>query len=475
MHPYKLAILATLGACAFASCGDDGSVTTQETTGGSTGATTGDSSTPTTTSPTTVDPTTGVDNTGPEPTTGTTESPVTTTDTTGTPDTTTDGTSTTAPDTTTGDDTTAGVDTTTDGSSSTGVAEPSCEDGVLNQDESDVDCGGDVCTPCAADQLCNDSTDCVSEACVAGVCVMPACKTDVDCVMLEDQCNTGVCNQDSFTCEAMPAMDGLLCDDDDLCTATSTCVAGACEPGPQIDCAAQNGACTVGQCDPQDGLCKAVVDPDKEGVACNDNNACTAGEKCQAGVCGDPNDKGYVFHENFSDPNPGWVLDTNWEIGAAVASPAGTGNTGTDPALDHTPTNDNKLAGQLIGALITNATTPTGMYRCLTTPKVDTSNMPTSWITFWRHLHSDYANTWAIQRIEVWDGAKWVLLEQGYNSNNFTVINDAAWTEVKFDITAYKNAALQVRICHNRVSSNAYNYGGWSVDDVTIAPIACTP
>jgi hypothetical protein len=45
----------------------------------------------------------------------------------------------------------------------------SCADGVRNQGESDVDCGG-PCTPCATRKTCNTWQDCQSGMCQGGVC-----------------------------------------------------------------------------------------------------------------------------------------------------------------------------------------------------------------------------------------------------------------------------------------------------------------
>jgi Divergent InlB B-repeat domain len=47
---------------------------------------------------------------------------------------------------------------------------PSCADGVKNQDETDVDCGG-RCQPCNKDnQPCQSTSDCVVGQCIAGMC-----------------------------------------------------------------------------------------------------------------------------------------------------------------------------------------------------------------------------------------------------------------------------------------------------------------
>ncbi|MCB9729663.1 MAG: hypothetical protein H6744_05160 [Deltaproteobacteria bacterium] len=79
------------------------------------------------------------------------------------------------------------------------------------------------------------------------------------------------------------------------------------------DCA--GGPCSVGSCDLTDGLCTVVALPD--GSACDDHNACSLDDACQAGVCtgtqgavcddGNPctddvcaPDKGCVFKNNFA-------------------------------------------------------------------------------------------------------------------------------------------------------------------------------
>jgi len=40
-----------------------------------------------------------------------------------------------------------------------------CSDGVTNQDETDIDCGGDVCDPCADGGACTVGADCASGSC----------------------------------------------------------------------------------------------------------------------------------------------------------------------------------------------------------------------------------------------------------------------------------------------------------------------
>ena len=47
---------------------------------------------------------------------------------------------------------------------------PSCIDGARNQDETDVDCGGETCPKCVDSSVCSDASDCVSGVCSSNVC-----------------------------------------------------------------------------------------------------------------------------------------------------------------------------------------------------------------------------------------------------------------------------------------------------------------
>jgi len=60
---------------------------------------------------------------------------------------------------------------------------PQCDDQLRNQDETDIDCGGENCAPCQLGQHCLIDRDCFSSNCFKEVC-RPAgfqCITDEDC------------------------------------------------------------------------------------------------------------------------------------------------------------------------------------------------------------------------------------------------------------------------------------------------------
>jgi hypothetical protein len=54
--------------------------------------------------------------------------------------------------------------------SGTCVSAGSCTDGIKDGLETDVDCGGPVCAPCASGKHCLVGTDCISGTCNMGVC-----------------------------------------------------------------------------------------------------------------------------------------------------------------------------------------------------------------------------------------------------------------------------------------------------------------
>ncbi len=113
-----------------------------------------------------------------------------------------------------------------------------CRDKVTDDGETDVDCGGSVCLPCASNKMCNASTDCFSQVCMGGTCLAPTCsdgiqnqdETDIDCggsacppcrntkkCLLPTDCQSGVCEPTSpdagpltpDRCQAPTCTDGV--------------------------------------------------------------------------------------------------------------------------------------------------------------------------------------------------------------------------------------------------------------------------
>ena len=69
-----------------------------------------------------------------------------------------------------------------------------------------------------------------------------------------------------------------------------------------------------------------------------------------------------------------------------------------------------------------------------------------------------------VSTVEVWKGLVWTSV---FTSGASTGIQDAAWTLQQFDISAYKNANMQVRWGFTG-STSALTVSQWNLDDVSI-------
>jgi len=104
----------------------------------------------------------------------------------------------------------------------------------------------DSCKGVADGALCNDQNACTrSDQCVAGACVGvvapngTACTDGNQCTS-SDACSNGVC-------KGTPAPDGTLCTKGEPCTDPDHCSAGICVDGPLISCD-DGQSCTVDVC-----------------------------------------------------------------------------------------------------------------------------------------------------------------------------------------------------------------------------------
>jgi len=107
-----------------------------------------------------------------------------------------------------------------------------CEDGIQNQDETDIDCGGSICDPCEDGKYCIEGSDCISKYCYLEICIS-ACtecsscydklqnqgERDIDCggpcepcedgkhCLVDFDCISNYCYND--TCRAPSCFDGI--------------------------------------------------------------------------------------------------------------------------------------------------------------------------------------------------------------------------------------------------------------------------
>lgn len=147
-------------------------------------------------------------------------------------------------------------------SGATGCA--ACFDGIQNNTETDVDCGGGLCARrCGAGQGCMVANDCLDGVCAAGMCRAASCtdavangtETDVDC--------GGSCPQ---------------CGDGQQCLGAQDCESGVCSFSicqvPTCSDGVRNGSETDVDCG---GSCPA----------CAIGEGCSVADDCLSGVCVD--------------------------------------------------------------------------------------------------------------------------------------------------------------------------------------------
>lgn len=171
-----------------------------------------------------------------------------------------------------------------------------CVEGVCLSDEMN-DCGldGSQCTAIACDEetkscdevpanegsTCDDGLFCtVNDVCEKGECTATEAN---DCGMEGDQCTTIACDESSRSCDAVPANEGQTCDDGLFCTVGDSCVAGVCTPSAPNDCGLDGSQCTEVVCDEGSRSCDLA--PINEGGNCDDGQFCTVGDTCVAGEC----------------------------------------------------------------------------------------------------------------------------------------------------------------------------------------------
>jgi hypothetical protein len=160
----------------------------------------------------------------------------------------------------------------------------SCSDGVLNQNEVRIDCGG-VCAPCecTSDASCGDGDVCdgvetcnTFGQCVGGtpltcndgsLCTTDACHPVNGCTFTPITCDDGsACTTDSCNAGTGCVFTPISCDDASLCTTDSCHPVNGCSFTP-ISCD-DDSACTTDSCNAGTGC---VFEP----VVCNDGEACT--------------------------------------------------------------------------------------------------------------------------------------------------------------------------------------------------------
>jgi slime mold repeat-containing protein len=179
-----------------------------------------------------------------------------------------------------------------------------CQSGSCTAGATDKDTDGDTYLDinCPGGNDCDDSRGFINPGEIEGPYGDPVCGDtwDNDCDTFPDMADSGcmqcqghgdcedfnVCTTDlcvAGECQNNAVADGTGCDDSDACTQTDTCQAGVCTGANPVVCTPLDQCHVAGVCNPGTGIC---TDPAKaDGSACDDGDLCTQTDTCQAGAC----------------------------------------------------------------------------------------------------------------------------------------------------------------------------------------------
>lgn len=139
-------------------------------------------------------------------------------------------------------------------------------------------------SPLGSGSPCSDGSDrtfgdyCWNGECIAG--------EPVACAEFDDQCNIGEWSFELEECVIVQFQNGTACEDGYFCTVGDFCALGECVSGEARDCSAFTDQCNVGSCNELAQTCEAL--PVQDGTPCEGNERpglCTIGDTCQEGTC----------------------------------------------------------------------------------------------------------------------------------------------------------------------------------------------
>ncbi|MEM9458200.1 MAG: hypothetical protein AAGF11_28755 [Myxococcota bacterium] len=142
---------------------------------------------------------------------------------------------------------------------------PTCDDGTPNGNETDVDCGGPECPGCDVPGQCEMDSDCLSGSCEEGQCVPPTC--------VDGELNGNETDVDCGGPECQPCQDGETCLED------GDCLSQTCDPG--------TGTCTPAACDDtvQNGEETDVDCGGPNCPGCDNGQTCEEDADCMSNLC----------------------------------------------------------------------------------------------------------------------------------------------------------------------------------------------
>ena len=284
------------------------------------------------------------------------------------------------------------------------VSEPTCDDGLRNQGEDLIDCGG-PCPACAClvDDACGDGVFCNGAE---------MCNAYGECQAGSDPCPGQFCDEDNDVC--FECNNDSDCDDGLFCNGVESCDGGTCQAGS----------------DPCPGLsCDEV------------NDECVAGPAVQ-----------YAWN---MDSDPGWSTGGLWAWGQPTGSGGQYG--GPDPTSGYTGSN---VYGYNLSGDYENDLSETH----LTSTAIDCTGLSGVTLKFQRWLNVEHpAYDHAYIRVSN-DGTNWTTIWE----NTAEVTDSSwTPQEFDISSVANGEATVYVRWTMGTTDSS-WQYSGWNIDDVEI-------
>ncbi len=183
---------------------------------------------------------------------------------------------------------------------------PTCSDGVQNGNETGVDCGGGTCLPCGYNMGCMVPADCIGGICTGGKCAASCTDGVTDGMETDVDCGGPVCPACAVgkTC-SMPSDCVAVTNGTDACSSnkcTLTCGTGWGDCDNMGDCNT-NLNTTPAHC----GACGTACSAYCVAAACNDPIAVSAGDAFTCAILAD----GTVWC---------WGYDGDGELGDGLAT-----------------------------------------------------------------------------------------------------------------------------------------------------------
>ncbi len=378
-----------------------------------------------------------------------------------------------------------------------------CTGGTQNQ------CG-EKSSPCVAVVCYEDSKSCdvspVNDG--AGCTPTDLCQVDGACVIGEcigvpkdcsfsplNECNSVACDSATGKCTGTPDLqkDDTPCFlTGELCNLNRTCKAGQCGGGTPKDCSALDVGCHLGSCDANNGACVPIPAPPgtlcteglhecdvgacdvkgtcvasqaPNGMACNDHDACSKTDVCQAGVCSGIALAGcsHYLQEGFESCPNGWTFGGDWQCGTP---------TNVGPLEAHTGTG--VIATQIAAVYHVNQAYATTV---ADSPPIDLTAAVNPMLSFWAWDKTEGGtfDGWNL-KVSTNGGSTFTQVTTVTPPYDLTIATQAAWGGdhsaeswqlFSADLTAYAGKSIILRFAFR--SDGATVFPGVYIDDVVVA------